>query len=475
MGKEIGRGGEGIVYHVADEPGLVAKIYHEPKEMGKLLKMVASRGELLDVAAWPLKVLAEKGKAVGFLCKKISRGKEIHQIFHPKDRKKAAPKINWDFLIHTAINLAISFRVIHASGLIVGDVNDRNILVLPNGTVYFIDCDSFHVSEDYPCAVGMALYLPPEMQSGGIISQESDHFSLAVLIFQLLFMGRHPFAGSYPGRPEMCLFQAIREGYFCFSGKVNLPLHALPFSIIPPELQQLFVRAFTGNVRPKAAEWVEALVRLKQSLVICPASHYYFGESCCWCHSEREFQIDYFSQKNRDPRLAALWEKIEAAPAPGPLPKLVIHTDPATPAPFQCGESVLAFCVLPLVSVGFYYTPYIWPLLIAAGFFAEDFHKTVKGRLEYWKRKKRCKKVEREWEQLLQRWQTEASDRPYREVYSRLMRAAQAEELAAGLEELARIYASIMAARESLGAELKALAQRLRQAKEDLNFFPRAN
>lgn len=459
LGQEIGHGGEGVVYHVADQPGWVAKIYREPKEKGKLLEMVSMAAEELgEVAAWPLKVLLEGEKALGFLCKKVSRGKEIHHIFHPKDRKKTAPKICWDFLIHTGVNLALSFQRVHEHGLVIGDVNDRNILVLPNGTVQFIDCDSFHLA-DYPCKVGMALYLPPELHEGGTATQESDQFALAVLLFQLLFMGRHPYAGSYPGRPEMSLFQAIREGYFCFSDQVELPPEALPFSIIPQKLQALFMRAFSGAARPKAEEWAAELAALKSSLTRCFKGHFYFGKACCWCRSEREFHIDYFAKR-----------KIDGAPSPGPLPKLVIHTDPVQPTPFYLKESLAPFCVLPLVSVGFYYCPYIWPLLILACFFAEDLYSRFRAYLEYLKRKKRLKQIEGEWQKKLLSWETEASDRAYRELYNRLLLVETEAELARGLVELKRVYEQIMVARAEISQELTALAQTLRQAKEDLDF-----
>ena len=44
---------------------------------------------------------------------------------------------------------------------------------------------------------------------------EHDRFGLAVLVFQLLFMGRHPFAGRHPER-AIPVETAMREGLFAF-------------------------------------------------------------------------------------------------------------------------------------------------------------------------------------------------------------------------------------------------------------------
>ena len=43
---------------------------------------------------------------------------------------------------------------------------------------------------------------------------DHDRFGLAVLIFHLLMMGRHPFSGVYLDKGDMPLEKAIREGRF---------------------------------------------------------------------------------------------------------------------------------------------------------------------------------------------------------------------------------------------------------------------
>ena len=73
-----------------------------------------------------------------------------------------------------------------------------------DATVALIDADSFQFSlngKSYPCVVGVPDFTPPELHGKNLASVqrtiEHDNFGLAVAIFHLLFMGRHPFAGRY--------------------------------------------------------------------------------------------------------------------------------------------------------------------------------------------------------------------------------------------------------------------------------------
>ena len=52
-------------------------------------------------------------------------------------------------------------------------------------------------------------------REGVVISKAvHDAFGLAVLIFQILFMGRHPYSGHFLGSGEMPIERAIREHRF---------------------------------------------------------------------------------------------------------------------------------------------------------------------------------------------------------------------------------------------------------------------
>src|SRR5262245_7319814 len=228
LGRRIGIGAEGEVYEIQDRSDLVAKIYHEPPpEKAEKLVALSRRGNerLFNLSAWPVDALRDATGAavVGFVMKKISGAEEVHALHSPKSRLRKFPEASWAFLIYVAANIARAVAAIHEHGFVIGDVNPKNILVTRNATVYLLDVDSFQVSvegKSYRCDRGFAEYTPPELQGVAFRNVdralEHDCFGLAVVIFQLLFMGRHPFSGAFLGAGEMPLERAIRESRFAY-------------------------------------------------------------------------------------------------------------------------------------------------------------------------------------------------------------------------------------------------------------------
>jgi DNA-binding helix-hairpin-helix protein with protein kinase domain/Flp pilus assembly protein TadD len=313
LSAEIGRGGEGTVFYCPHDPSLVAKIYHEPispEKEEKLRWMAANRNDyLLKVAAWILETLHDKeGRTVGFLMPNV-KAKEIHELYSLKSRRVHFPEATWPFLLHTAANVARAFYVLHKNDHIMGDVNHGNCVVLADGTVKLIDCDSYSIKTDkgrYPCEVGVATHLAPELQGRdlGEIEREKKHdnFGLAVILFQLLFLGRHPFAGNYLGYEDKSLEDCIRERRFAYGNEditgVKQPPGTLSLSQVSTRVAMMFERAFMMDDRPEPREWIEALEDLSSSLKQCAAhiGHHYFQEltSCPWCELESKTGLMLF-------------------------------------------------------------------------------------------------------------------------------------------------------------------------------------
>jgi DNA-binding helix-hairpin-helix protein with protein kinase domain len=235
LGKEIGRGGEATVFEVQGIGGVVAKIYQRAPQKSlskKLRDMVAiGRGssELGRLAAWPTDLLVESASQdlKGFLMRRVDGHFPVHELYTPKSRHERFPTASWKFLVHAAMNVCEAFRLIHENGIVIGDVNHSNLLISPRATAFLIDCDSMGVNRGeciHPCSgVGIRDFLPPELQVNFCGSQRTtnhDLFGLAVILFQLLFGGRHPFTGmlraSTKGEVPEC-GEAIREGDFAYS------------------------------------------------------------------------------------------------------------------------------------------------------------------------------------------------------------------------------------------------------------------
>ena len=146
----IARGGEGEVYALKGHSSHVAKIYRIPMDRSKTKKLAAmircSTPNISNVAAWPVDIVQSKSKqAVGFIMPFIQDGMPLHMILNPKTRLQHRPNHDFASLVRIAQNTASAVSTLHQAGVVIGDMNGQNFLVLRNGTVRAIDCDSMQI------------------------------------------------------------------------------------------------------------------------------------------------------------------------------------------------------------------------------------------------------------------------------------------------------------------------------------------
>ena len=356
LGTELGRGGEGSVHALDARPELVAKVYHREPDAEKWAKLAAmvrlGSPRLLRLATWPVETLHREpgGAVVGFLMPRIGDHKAVHTLYSPRSRLVEFPRAGWPFLIHAATNTARAFAAIHEHGHVIGDVNHGNLVVSPEATVMLIDCDSFQIASAgrlFLCEVGVSTHTPPELQGRPfrevVRTANHDAFGLAVLIFQLLLMGRHPFSGAYTGGGEMPLERSISEYRFAYGPQAAQRLMRPPpgtpdLAILSPPVAALFERAFApagaaGRGRPAPRERVEALGDLAAALTRCErnSTHHYLSTlaACPWCAIEARVGIVLFGYMATVGEvapghfdLAATWAAIAAVRSPGAGPRL---------------------------------------------------------------------------------------------------------------------------------------------------------
>ena len=206
----VGVGGEARILLLREEPGLVAKVYHNPTDRHerKLAAMIANppvdpmaaKGHVS--IAWPVDLLQTThgaGRFVGFLMHRVAGLRPIIDYYNPRTRRQQCPLFDYRYLHRTARNLAAAVGALHLRGYVIGDVNESNILVTESALVTLVDTDSFQVRDPqtglvYRCPVGTPQFTPPELQNKTFAHvdrmPEHDAFGLAVLIFQLLMEGR---------------------------------------------------------------------------------------------------------------------------------------------------------------------------------------------------------------------------------------------------------------------------------------------
>jgi DNA-binding helix-hairpin-helix protein with protein kinase domain len=313
VGNQIGRGGEGAVYEVQSDPSLVAKVYHkrplDDEQVAKLQAMVSCWSSPLEsIAAWPRSILYDSSsrKPCGILMTKMVDARPLHELYGTTNRRRHFPEVGWHHMVLAARNTAAAFQTVHAANVLVGDVNQGNLLVDKRMCVRMIDCDSFQVTQNgrtFSCPVGTPHFTPPELQSqklrDSVRNQNHDRFGLAVLIFHLLFVGRHPFAGRYRGQGDLSIEKAIAERRFAFSKNrqdtlVDPPPASLLLDDFPPNIAALFEAAFRSppdaSARPTPMQWVQELEALMKFRRQCrfDTVHVYPAHlvDCPWCRIE---------------------------------------------------------------------------------------------------------------------------------------------------------------------------------------------
>lgn len=331
LGSEIARGGEGAIFRIPDLPGKVAKIFHTqklPDEQEQKLKYLRSQKQNAFIsntliASFPDELLyTADGNCCGYIMQYMPTTMNLTLVTRDSVlRTKALPDLNYRGLIAIAYNLAEAVAHLHRHNIIIGDMNQNNILVNPDGTIYLIDANSFDVTDDqgihYPCCVGLSELLAPELQGKGPLKDkrftaESDCFTLAIHIFRLLMQNTDPFSfipqvSRSTSVPDVSLNVAsncaIAQGESVFFRDVpgkELPHWAPSLDILPSYIVELFRRTFAYNGstalaaianRPTAEEWVAGLAKFYQEPMkpcTCDPFHWYLRRhtECPLCRAK---------------------------------------------------------------------------------------------------------------------------------------------------------------------------------------------
>lgn len=330
LGGPLAEGGQGIIFEVRGDARVVCKRYKEselaedaslPERLQAMLRLQPAaewsdpdRSEVM--LAWPIDTVYEDGRFVGFLMPRIDWGRSARllRVWDPSDREEAeAPNewlrdLQWCDLVTTGANLASGLEALHAAGVVIGDFNDANIAVTPEGRVTFFDCDSMQLFDEaggrqFLCRVTRPEFTAPELLGQNLRAtwrpRSSDLFALAVHLHQLLLQGEHPFRGQWNGAGDPPREQVLaRQGLWIHAGFPELSPRpsAVGLELLPHEFGTLFYRAFVEGAedperRPSATEWADALDALRSDLVQCRAvDHHWYASSysqCPWCWQAR--------------------------------------------------------------------------------------------------------------------------------------------------------------------------------------------
>ncbi|MBN1252752.1 MAG: hypothetical protein JXR51_05845 [Bacteroidales bacterium] len=190
---EIQRGGEGRILLLDNEPNMVVKIYHQTnhaisEDKFNYLQKLDSKFFIK-----PLELIFIDNEIVGY--KMEYAGNEyfpISSLFSKNFCTKN--KIDFKTKKKIATQLTKAIEKAHNQDVIIGDLNQFNILTNIKGEIKLIDTDSYETP--FHKHNGLLLDDIRDYLYNGFISKNSDYFALSVILFYL-FTYTHPFKGIH--------------------------------------------------------------------------------------------------------------------------------------------------------------------------------------------------------------------------------------------------------------------------------------
>ncbi|MBQ1388281.1 MAG: serine/threonine protein kinase [Clostridia bacterium] len=288
---KIGEGGQGSVYLVTvDGEDYALKWYHRRINNGdKFYRNLAFNidfGSPSDLFVWPkfLSLKTDDGE-YGYVMDLLPERYKCFSDFLLTKEKFSSITV----VINAALNITNAFRELHRKGFSYQDLNDGNFFIDPDtGDVLICDTDNVAPYGDSLGIAGKARYMAPEVvRSIKAPDVMTDRFSLAVILFRLLFLD-HPLEGRRTLCP--CMTEELEQKFY---GKyplfiydpfddTNIPVRGVHCNVIriwplyPQFVRDMFIKAFSQQclkmeaARPTDNEWQIMFTRLRDCVVKCP-------------------------------------------------------------------------------------------------------------------------------------------------------------------------------------------------------------
>lgn len=314
VGKELGSGGQGVVYLVKYQGNDYAlkwyffdKLKH-PEEFRSNLIRNAQDGapEGSRKFLWPQYVskyymVNGKTKTFGYLMDLApSNYTEFDDLYMGYSWKKPAVKgqnaikkihkfESLDAQVTAAINIVKAFRSLHRVGKSYQDLNGGGFFInTQTGDVLVCDCDNVAPDGENFGIGGFPGYMAPEIVRGVAKPDVlTDRYSLSVVLFRLFFRA-DPMEGKrvlqsvvltegkelqFYGTDPIFIYDPVRSENRPVRGVHDNAIKLWP--MFPSYLRDTFTKAFTDgisdpNKRIIEKRWQEILIRLRSDIIHCP-------------------------------------------------------------------------------------------------------------------------------------------------------------------------------------------------------------
>ena len=290
--KELGRGGQGIVYLVeVNGQQMALKWYLKAPEHSfyKNLEENVASGAPSEAFLWPEYITMKEKGSYGYVMKLRPNGYyEFGQFMLARVQFK-----NVEAMVNAAMKICEGFMKLHLGGYSYQDLNDGNFFIDPHtGDVLICDNDNVMAQGEQSGILGKARYMAPEVVTGkNMPDKYSDRYSLAVILF-LLFYGNHPLEGQRTLACACMTEKSEQEYYgtnavFIYDDDItdNRPVRGVHTNVIslwpafPSILRDAFKKEFSQDClynpshRMIEAGWQKLIQRVRDMLAICPYCH----------------------------------------------------------------------------------------------------------------------------------------------------------------------------------------------------------
>lgn len=275
---ELASGGEGTVYRCPGHDGFVIKLYKRdivdnPEKqnavVGRLRDMLVIEELRKDRdIAWPQMPVYDANKRVAGFVMRAVEGSSFRSLQGAAQIQRLFPGWDRKDLALVARNFLDKMQLLANHGVLVNDFNPANFIVGKDHRVRLIDCDSFQIpsangGSPHVTTTYFASHSAPELLHDPSLLKrprgpEQARFGAAIIVFQLLMCGLHPYSHKNGGTPEGNLKAGqcplgIGSGCSIPTGWYNL------LSYLPYTMMEKFIRMFRDghgdlSVRPTLAE-----------------------------------------------------------------------------------------------------------------------------------------------------------------------------------------------------------------------------